>query len=98
MIAQILKSAVKNPRKNFQGFPRQIIKNLQKALWDALSTTLHRFLQTEWHNTFFIFYKVFEQNTKKVIPKNFADFIIAVTGNCIEEELGGVGTCPVLRI
>lgn len=33
-----------------------------------------------------------------MIPEKFADFIIAVTGNRIECELGGVGTCPVLRV
>ena len=35
---------------------------------------------------------------KKKIPKKPADFIIAVTGNRIECELGGVGTSPVLRL
>lgn len=30
--------------------------------------------------------------------KNLADFIIAVTGNRIEEELRGVRTSPVLRV
>ena len=29
-----------------------------------------------------------------MIPKKSADFIIAVTGNRIEEELGGVGLVP----
>ena len=33
-----------------------------------------------------------------MMPKKFADFIIAVTGNRIGEELGGVGTYPVLRV
>ena len=33
-----------------------------------------------------------------LISKKLADFIIAVMGNRIEEELGGVGTCSVLRI
>ena len=35
---------------------------------------------------FSFFYKGFEQNAQKVIPKNVADFIIAVTGNRIECE------------
>ena len=35
---------------------------------------------------------------KKKIPKKPADFIIAVTGNCIECELRGVGTCSLLRV
>ena len=35
---------------------------------------------------------------KKKIPKKPADFIIAVTGNRIEEELRGVGTCSLLRV
>ena len=47
---------------------------------------------------FFIFYKGFEQNAQKVIPEKIADFIIAVTGNRIEEELREVGTCSVLRV
>ena len=33
-----------------------------------------------------------------MISKKLADFIIAVTGNRIEEELGGVGMRPVLRV
>ena len=33
-----------------------------------------------------------------MISKKLADFIIAVTGNRIEEELGGVGTSPILRL
>ena len=33
-----------------------------------------------------------------MISKKLADFIIAVTGNRIECELGGVGTSPVLRL
>ena len=33
-----------------------------------------------------------------LISKKLADFIIAVTRNCIECELCGVGTCSVLRI
>jgi len=33
-----------------------------------------------------------------MISQKLADFIIAVTGDCIECELGGVGTCPVLRV
>jgi len=33
-----------------------------------------------------------------MISKKLADFIIAVTGNRIEEELSGVGTSPVLRV
>ena len=33
-----------------------------------------------------------------LISEKLADFIIAVTGNRIECELGGVGTCPVLRV
>ena len=39
-----------------------------------------------------------ENYFKKKIPKKPADFIIAVTGNRIECELGGVGTSPVLRL
>ena len=39
-----------------------------------------------------------EDYFKKKIPKKPADFIIAVTGNRIECELGGVGTSPVLRL
>ena len=39
-----------------------------------------------------------ENYFKKKIPKKPADFIIAVTGNRIECELGGVGTSPVLRV
>ena len=39
-----------------------------------------------------------EDYFKKKIPKKPADFIIAVTGNRIECELGGVGTSPVLRV
>ena len=35
---------------------------------------------------------------KKKIPKKPADFIIAVTGNRIECELRGVGTCFLLRV
>ena len=33
-----------------------------------------------------------------MITKKPADFIIAVTGNRIEEELLGVGTCSLLRV
>jgi len=33
-----------------------------------------------------------------MISKKLADFIIAVTGNRIECELGGVGTSPILRL
>ena len=33
-----------------------------------------------------------------LISKKLADFIIAVTRNCIECELCGVGTCSVPRI
>ena len=32
-----------------------------------------------------------------MITKKPADFIIAVTGNHIEEELRGVGTCSVVK-
>ena len=39
-----------------------------------------------------------ENYFKKKIPKKPADFIIAVMGDCIECELGGVGTSPVLRL
>ena len=39
-----------------------------------------------------------ENYFKKKIPKKPADFIIAVTENRIECELGGVGTSPVLRL
>ena len=39
-----------------------------------------------------------EDYFKKKIPKKPADFIIAVTGNRIECELGGVGTSPLLRL
>ena len=39
-----------------------------------------------------------EDYFKKKIPKKPADFIIAVTGNRIECELGGVGMSPVLRL
>ena len=34
----------------------QIAKKPQKPLWDTLSNTLHRPLQTEWRNTFFHFF------------------------------------------
>ena len=33
-----------------------------------------------------------------MISEKLADFIIAVTGNRIEEELRGVGTCSLLRV
>ena len=33
----------------------------------------------------------------KMITKKPADFIIAVTGNRIDEELRGVGTCSVVK-
>jgi len=33
-----------------------------------------------------------------MISEKLADFIIAVTGNRIEEELRGVGKNPVLRV
>ena len=39
-----------------------------------------------------------EDYFKKKIPKKPADFIIAVTGNRIECELRGVGTCSLLRV
>jgi len=32
-----------------------------------------------------------------LISEKLADFIIAVTGNRIEEELRGVGTCSVVK-
>ena len=38
-----------------------------------------------------------EDYFKKKIPKKPADFIIAVTGNRIEEELCGVETCSVVK-
>ena len=34
----------------------QTIKKHRRVQWDALSNTLHRFLQTEWRNTFFHFF------------------------------------------
>lgn len=93
------KFSEKKSKKFFSHAPLQITKKPQKHLWDALSNTLHRPRQTEWRNTFFhFFYKRFEYNAQKVIPKKIADFIIAVTGNCIECELHGVGTCSVLRV
>ena len=39
-----------------------------------------------------------EDYFNKKIPKKPADFIIAVTGNRIEEELCGVETCFLLRV
>ena len=38
-----------------------------------------------------------ENYFKKKIPKKPADFIIAVMGDCIEEELCGVETCSVVK-
>ena len=37
------------------------------------------------------------KSTKEMITKKPADFIIAVTGNRIECELRGVGTCSVVK-
>jgi len=58
-VAQIRNCVVNFPRKNqkifFSHALLQIAKKPQKPLWDTLSNTLHRPLQTEWRNTFFIF-------------------------------------------
>ena len=47
---------IKNQKNFFSDTIPQTIKKLQKVRWDALSNTLHRFLQTEWRNTFFHFF------------------------------------------
>ena len=46
----------KNQEKFFSHSSLQITKKPQKTRWDALSSTLHRPLQTEWRNTFFHFF------------------------------------------
>ena len=46
----------KKSKKFFSDTIPQTIKKLQKVRWDAISNTLHRFLQTEWRNTFFHFF------------------------------------------
>ena len=91
-----------NSEKNQKIFSVTQYFNYQKSLKSPLGCTFYHpaGVTSKWvaQHFFSFFYKGFEWNTQKVIPKKFADFIIAVTGNRIEEELGGVGGCPVLRV
>ena len=96
-------SVVNFPRKNQENFSVTLHFKLPKILRNPYG--MH-FLapctvpfKLSGATLFSFFYKGFEQNAqKKMIPEKIADFIIAVTGNRIEEELGGVGTYPVLRV
>ena len=81
------KFSEKKTRKIFQLKKSSKDQKVSQTLWDALSSTLHQSLQTEWRNTFFHFFiKDLNKTHKKMIPKKIADFIIAVTGNRIECE------------
>ena len=50
------KNSEKKSKNFFNHVTLQVSEKSQKPRQDALSNTLHRFLQTEWRNTFFHFF------------------------------------------